>query len=540
MITAIRSGAVVGIEGFAVTVEVDISRGLPGFYLVGLPTTAVKESRERVLAALRHSGIAVPSGKIVVNLAPAGIRKEGASYDLAIALGVVAAQRPAAAAVPARQTVVLGELSLFGEVRPVRGLLAIVLDAVARGERRVLVPACQVREAALAGGIEVVGVSTLAAAVRWWRTGEDPDKTGGTAHSKTPGKVVKPERPAAVRAEGAVCAAAEPLDLGALVPSALARQAAVIAAAGHHNLLLIGPPGAGKTRLARLIGALQPVLSRAEGLEVTRIHGAAGILPEATLVRRRPFRAPHHTITRAGLIGGGASLRPGEITLAHRGILFLDEIAEFAPAVLDALREPLEDGRVTVTRGSGTVAFPARFQLLAAMNPCRCGFLGSRRRACACSAAEVRRYRTRLSGPLLDRFDLYVEIPEYGGELAAATADRPKRGDATHGWRGGEVGSVLHAAQRRLASADEPAREAATVLSGRLRGYGLTDSAVARLKELRAPLGLSVRGVLRCARVARTIAALDGTAAVEAGHVGAALAFRREALATFSAAERGC
>jgi len=230
-----------------------------------------------------------------------------------------------------------------------------------------------------------------------------------------------PTRPAkpVPGAEITELAVAGGFDLSELVPSALARQAAVITAAGHHNLLLIGPPGAGKTRLARLVGALQPALTRDEGLEVTRIHGAAGILPEATLVRRRPFRAPHHTTTRAGLIGGGAALRPGEVTLAHRGTLFLDEVAEFAPAVLDALREPLEDGWVTVTRGSGTVTFPARFQLLAAMNPCRCGYLGSSRRNCGCSAAEVRRYRTRLSGPLLDRFDICVEMPECAGALLA-------------------------------------------------------------------------------------------------------------------------
>ncbi len=566
MVTAIRTGAVVGIEGFAVTVEVDISRGLPGFYLVGLPTTAVKESRERVLAALRHSGIGIPSGKVVVNLAPAGIRKEGAAYDLAIALGVVAAQEPTEATTAARDAVVLGELSLFGDVRPVRGLLAIVLDAAARGERRVVVPACQVGEAGLSRGIDVVGVATLADAVHWWRTGVSRSVSSGAEPDHRARSRLRPAPPAKPEpgAEITELAVAGGLDLRELVPSALARQAAAIAAAGHHNLLLIGPPGAGKTRLARLVGALQPALTRDEGLEVTRIHGAAGILPEATLVRRRPFRAPHHTTTRAGLIGGGAALRPGEVTLAHRGTLFLDEVAEFAPAVLDALREPLEDGRVTITRGSGTVTFPARFQLLAAMNPCRCGYLGSSRRSCGCSAAEVRRYRTRLSGPLLDRFDICVEMPECVGGLllftdpdtgqAPGPASGPLSGGgcrssrsaavpetdnagATADWRNGSVGTALPAAQQLLAVERGLPPDVPAPLLTRLRGYGLTDTALAHLDGVRVPLGLSIRGVLRCARVARTIAALDRTATVTASHISEALTFRREALAAFQPAD---
>ncbi len=494
----VRSGGLLGIDGYAMRVEVDITRGLPGFHLVGLPNTAVKESRDRVLAAIRNSGFPFPGGKVTVNLAPADVRKEGASHDLAIALAVIAEVRRREGRAPVRGAgrFFVGELSLFGEVRPVRGLLGIVLDAVARGERTVMVPADQVWEASLVPDVKIFGVRTLREAVACWLDGVAPASA--------------PRRDALASAPWRL-----PADLTLAVPP-LAARAAVLAAAGGHHLLLIGPPGAGKTRLARLVAALRPPLTPPEGLEVTRIHSAAGLLVAPGLVRRPPLRAPHHSITVAGLVGGGPRLNPGEVTLAHRGVLFLDEAAEFAPAVLDALREPLEEGSVRVSRGTGRRRYPARFQLVAAMNPCRCGYFGSRRKACTCSAHLIARFRARLSGPLLDRFDLCVELGDDAPDAAAT--DLP------------QLAAELERAHRLLSGRGESPDHWS--LTRRVAGYGLEPEAVACLEAAREPLGLTPRGVLRACRVARTAAALEGVLTVSPRHVREALQFRREALTT--------
>lgn len=505
MPTNVRTGALAGIDGIEVTAEVDLSRGLPGFHLVGLPAAEVRESRQRVVAALRNSGLKVPPGRITVNLAPAGLRKEGASYDLAIALGVLAAgggRGGGALRRRADDTVFLGELSLFGEIRPVRGVLPIVTAAAAAGCRTAVVPVPQMGEAALVTGVTVHGADSLAQVAAWLR-GE--------------GELVVPPQapPLPAAAAGRDRAAAH---LAALDGQALARKAALIAVAGRHNLLLCGPPGAGKTRLARLIGALQPDLAATEALEVTRIHSAAGLLGGDTLLRTRPFRAPHHTTTRAGLVGGGGALRPGEATLAHLGVLFLDELPEFAPGALDALREPLEDGAVTVVRGYGRRVYPARFQLVAATNPCRCGLLGVAERECRCSPAERRRYLGRLSGPLLDRFDLFVEVGPWAGALPPgvwADDGDPAAPAAAGDWRQGAPWALLAAAHRALG---EPPHLAA--------------AAAHRLDDLGRRLGLSLRAAVRCRRVATTIAVLDGAARVEPRHVDEALEFRPAAVLT--------
>ena len=368
--TVVRTGGLRGIDGFPVQVEVDLTRGLPAFHLVGLPSSAVRESRERVTAAIRNSGYKLPAGRVTVNLAPADVRKEGSGHDLAIAVAVIAAERArrGRAGAGGGDGILLGELSLFGEVRPVRGLLAIVLDARRRGETTVAVPAEQAWEAALVPGVKVVAVRTLDEAVAWHLRGQRP----------VPAPTASPE-PAST---GSALLASDPAFAWRVPP--LAGRAAELAAAGRHHLLLLGPPGTGKTRLARLLARLLPDLDEDAGLEVTRIHGAAGLLARPGLVRRPPLRAPHHTITAAGLLGGGAQLRPGEVTLAHRGLLFLDELPEFRARILDALREPLAEGVVRVVRGTGQRRFPAAFQLVAAGNPCRCGFLGSRVRPCTC------------------------------------------------------------------------------------------------------------------------------------------------------------
>lgn len=504
----VRTGALAGIAGQAVSVEVVINRGLPGYHLVGLPGTEVRESRERVLAALRHCGAKVPPGRITVNLAPAGMRKSGASFDLAIALGIAAAAEgwTVDSAASARlRAVFLGELSLFGEVRPVRGLLPLLLDVGRRSGGTgacVVVPAAQAAEATLAPGLRVVPVRDLREALDWCRVGREPDPVPARA------------APTPVGDDGIAEAAREACrEIGGLTGQELARKAAVVAATGRHNLLLVGPPGAGKTRLCRLLADLQPPLSEAEAIAVTRIQSAAGLLAAATCATRRPFRAPHHTVTSAGLVGGGAGLRPGEATLAHGGVLFLDELAEFQPAVLDVLRQPLQDGHVTVSRGPGQRRFPAAFQLLAATNPCRCGHYGSGVRSCRCEPRERARYLARVPGPLLDRIDLFAVMAEWKG---AFTPGEPA--PAGGGWRTAPQVADLEAARAQLA------------VWARTGGPPAAAGADRFLDRAREAFGLSLRAVVRCRQVAATVAALDGAVRVEQAHLQEALEFRREAV----------
>ncbi|MCP4291062.1 MAG: YifB family Mg chelatase-like AAA ATPase [bacterium] len=499
MNTKIKSGALAGIDGLSVTVEVDISRGLPGFHLVGLPNAEVRESRQRVLAALRNSGVRLPPGKITVNLAPAGIRKEGASFDLAIAVGVMAAQGVGInkRCVPEGDApLFLGELSLFGQLRPVRGLLAMVLAAAEQGDRLVVVPAEQAGEASLATGVRVVGASHLSEVFHWWQTGEEPALNISQHKDSFPPKKT-PDKWLQLAGQ----------------PSLL--KAAVLAVAGRHNIMMVGPPGTGKTRLARILGACQAPLGDAESLEVTRIHSAAGLLPDGQLLKQRPFRAPHHTLTRAGLIGGGAALRPGEVTLAHGGILFLDEFSEFPPAVLDVLREPMEEKVITLDRGGRHRQYPANFQILAAMNPCRCGFLGSGIKPCRCTDAQQRRYLSRLSGPLLDRFDLFVQVGPWEGSFLSESHG-PRVCTPGKNWRElTTTGAWPHLAR----------------LGAQTESLPLSRAAKDHLNDIRLPLGLSIRSVKSCLRVANTVALLDGCRKTERRHVLEALEFRLENLA---------
>ena len=403
MLAKSRTCAVIGLDGFVVEVEVDISPGLPSFTIVGLPDTAVQESRERVRAAIRNSGHEFPMRRVTVSLAPADLRKAGPAYDLPIAVAVLlstgqVAESPASA-------VFLGELSLDGAVRHTNGILPMVAVARDEGFKSVFVPTSDSEEAALVDGIEVLPATSLAQVAGHLR--------GDMAISPVPSNGVPRRIDPGSNVRGGV-------DLADIRGQEHVKRALEVAAAGAHNLLMTGPPGSGKTLLARVLPSLIPTMAQREALEVTKIYSVSGLLPASSpLIRERPFRAPHYTISNAGLVGGGRTPRPGEITLSHRGVLFLDELPEFGHTVLEVLRQPIEDKTVTISRAQGSLTFPANFMLVAAMNPCPCGFATDPVKECTCTPSAISRYGKRISGPLLDRIDVFVDVPRVEYEKLA-------------------------------------------------------------------------------------------------------------------------
>ena len=506
MLAKVNSAAVVGLDAQIVDVEVDIASGLPAFTIVGLPDAAVNEAKERVRAAIRNSGLTFPMKRITVNLAPADLKKEGPAYDLPIAVGILLSSEQLSADIS--DTLFLGELSLDGSLRHTHSILPMVALAQEKELATVFVPTADAREASLVQGVSIVPVNSLAELA---------------AHVR--GEATIPEYQPTADLEIVAQVGWSVMDLAYIKGQEHVKRALEVAAAGGHNLVMIGPPGSGKTLLARSLPSILPKMSMAEALEVTKIYSVSGLLPSDTpLITQRPFRSPHYTVSHAGLVGGGRWPRPGEISLSHRGVLFLEEFPEFGHAVLEVLRQPLEDRIVTISRAQGSVTFPANFMMVAAMNPCPCGYYGDPVKECTCSPSTISRYQKRISGPLLDRIDMFVQVPRI--EYEKLSDDRLGEGSESVRNR---VEGARSIQQERFQGTRLTCNAEMTPVEVR-EFCKVEPEAQSLLKAAMRQLALSARAFHRILKLARTIADLAGAQTIGASHLAEAIQYRPRSL----------